>query len=134
MTRTHTCWAEAHGRFLGIFNLRKVKIVITMTYIGTLAVILIWYAVCKCATSKPLFDPSPETETDGHMSVAQSNYPMSYSTEEVEELALLVPSWQIMALADAAESEGLTVAQFVRRLLSKALVPSTKGSQALHSA
>jgi hypothetical protein len=43
--------------------------------------------------------------------------------EDVEELALLLPSWQILALAEAAEAEGLTVAQYMRRLVSKALSP-----------
>ena len=41
--------------------------------------------------------------------------------EEVEELSLLIPSWQIMALAQVAESEGLTVGQYVRRLLNSSL-------------
>ena len=41
--------------------------------------------------------------------------------DDVEELALLLPTWQITALAEVAESEGLTVAQFMRRLVSKSL-------------
>jgi hypothetical protein len=41
--------------------------------------------------------------------------------EDVDELPLLLPSWQILALAEAAESEGLTVAQYMRRLVSRAL-------------
>jgi hypothetical protein len=41
--------------------------------------------------------------------------------EDVEELALLLPSWQIMALVETAESEGITVAQFMRRLVNQAL-------------
>jgi hypothetical protein len=41
--------------------------------------------------------------------------------EDVEELSVLVPGWQIAALAEAAENEGLTIAQFVRRLISRAL-------------
>jgi hypothetical protein len=41
--------------------------------------------------------------------------------EDVDELSLLLPSWQILALAEAAENEGLTVAQYMRRLVSKAL-------------
>ena len=41
--------------------------------------------------------------------------------EEVDELSLLLPSWQIMALAEAAEDQGVTVAQFMRRLVSQAL-------------
>jgi hypothetical protein len=46
---------------------------------------------------------------------------MPRMNEEVDELSLLLPSWQILALAEAAEAEGLTVAQFMRRLVSKAL-------------
>lgn len=42
--------------------------------------------------------------------------------ESVDELSLLLPSWQIQALAEAAEAQGLTVAQYLRRLVSKALV------------
>ena len=41
--------------------------------------------------------------------------------EDVDELSLLLPSWQIMALAEAAETEGMTVAQYMRRLISQAL-------------
>jgi hypothetical protein len=44
--------------------------------------------------------------------------------DDVEELSLLLPGWQIMALAEAAELEGLTVAQYVRRLINKALACS----------
>jgi hypothetical protein len=41
--------------------------------------------------------------------------------EEVEELSLFLPSGQFMALAEAAESEGLTVGQYMRRLVNQAL-------------
>jgi hypothetical protein len=41
--------------------------------------------------------------------------------DAVEELSLLLPGWQVMALADAAELEGLTVAQYMRRLVAQAL-------------
>ena len=41
--------------------------------------------------------------------------------EDVDELSLLLPSRQIMALAEAAETEGMTVAQYMRRLISQAL-------------
>ena len=47
--------------------------------------------------------------------------PMLHPGEDVEELSLFVPRGQIMALAEAAESEGLTAAQFIRRLLARAL-------------
>jgi hypothetical protein len=42
--------------------------------------------------------------------------------EEIEELSLLLPSWQVMALAERAESQGLTVAQFMRGLVNQALL------------
>jgi hypothetical protein len=45
--------------------------------------------------------------------------------EAVEELSLLLPGWQVMALADVAESEGLTVAQYMRRLVAQALAENT---------
>jgi hypothetical protein len=44
--------------------------------------------------------------------------------EEVEELSLFLPSRQFMALAEAAESEGLTVGQYMRRLVNQALTLS----------
>ncbi len=43
---------------------------------------------------------------------------------DVEELSLLLPSWQIDALAAVAEHEGLTVAQLMRRLVNDALAPA----------
>jgi hypothetical protein len=49
---------------------------------------------------------------------------LSVLAEDVEELPLLLPGWQVMALAEAAESEGLTVAQFLRRLVNRALTPA----------
>jgi hypothetical protein len=42
-------------------------------------------------------------------------------TEEMEELELLLPRWQIMALAETAESKGITVGQLMRRLVNQAL-------------
>ena len=46
--------------------------------------------------------------------------------EEVEELSLFLPSWQIMALAKVAEQEGLTVGQFLRHhLVKKTPVPTS---------
>ena len=41
--------------------------------------------------------------------------------DDIEELSLLLPTWQITALAEVAESEGLTVAQFMRRLVKQTL-------------
>jgi hypothetical protein len=45
----------------------------------------------------------------------------SYETE-IEELSLLLPSWQMEALAEAAQAEHLTVGQYLRRLLTRVLL------------
>jgi hypothetical protein len=41
---------------------------------------------------------------------------------EVTELSLLLPVWQVSALEQAAEAEGITVAQLLRRIVNKSLV------------
>jgi hypothetical protein len=53
--------------------------------------------------------------------------------EEVEEISLLLPSRQVMALAQAAESEGLTMGQYMRRLVNQALA-LTLPERKFHSA
>ena len=53
--------------------------------------------------------------------IAEKMESLSYPAEDVEELTLLLPGWQVMALAEAAETEGITVAQFMRRLVNQAL-------------
>ena len=40
---------------------------------------------------------------------------------EVTELSLLLPVWQIDALDQAAQAEGITVAQLLRRVINKTL-------------
>ncbi len=40
---------------------------------------------------------------------------------EVAELSLLLPAWQIDALEQAAQAEGITVAQLLRRLVNRTL-------------
>jgi len=53
-----------------------------------------------------------------------SSYPIGEIVSEsndVAELALLVPGWQVAALEDAAHAAGLTAGQFLRRLLDRAL-------------
>lgn len=40
---------------------------------------------------------------------------------EMAELSLLVPSWQAEALEQAAQAEGITVGQYLRRVLNKTL-------------
>lgn len=41
--------------------------------------------------------------------------------EEVAELSLLVPAWQLRALKDAAQRRGQTIAQVLRRFLHQFL-------------
>jgi hypothetical protein len=41
--------------------------------------------------------------------------------QEVAELSLLLPRRQALALVEAAQLEGMTAAQFVRRLIAQAL-------------
>jgi hypothetical protein len=41
--------------------------------------------------------------------------------EGMAELALLMPGWQARALADAAQQEGITAGQYLRRLLDRHL-------------
>ena len=43
---------------------------------------------------------------------------------EVTELSLLLPVWQIDALERAAQAEGVTVAQLLRRVINRALTQS----------
>ena len=38
---------------------------------------------------------------------------------DVVELSLLLPSWQMTALTNAAQDQGLTAGQMVRRLISE---------------
>lgn len=40
---------------------------------------------------------------------------------EVTELSLLLPAWQIDALEQVAEAEGITVAQLLRRAVNRTL-------------
>ena len=40
---------------------------------------------------------------------------------DVAELSLLIPAWQIGALEQAAEAEGITVAQLLRRAVNRTL-------------
>lgn len=41
--------------------------------------------------------------------------------ETMTELSLLVPGWQIEAVAEEARSQGMTAGQFLRMLLQQAL-------------
>ena len=48
--------------------------------------------------------------------------------DDVTELAVLLPSWQVAALESAAHRQGLTMAQLVRKLLAESL-PKTPSWQ-----
>jgi hypothetical protein len=43
------------------------------------------------------------------------------SDEEVVELSLLLPRWQILALEETAHRWGMTTGQMIRKLLAEAL-------------
>ncbi len=47
--------------------------------------------------------------------------------ENMSELALLLPGWQAQALQEAAQGQGLSAGQFLRRLIDQAL-PRPEGS------
>ena len=53
--------------------------------------------------------------------------PRNRLEEDVEELPLLLPKWQIAALAKEARSQGMTAGQFLRHMLGKALLASHQG-------
>ncbi len=40
---------------------------------------------------------------------------------EVSEVSLLLPCWQVAALEQQAHAQGLTLAQFMRRILAEAV-------------
>ena len=44
---------------------------------------------------------------------------------EVAELPLLLPAWQIDALEQAAQAEGITVGQLLRRMVNRTLAQLT---------
>jgi hypothetical protein len=50
----------------------------------------------------------------------------SFSTGDVVEVPLLLPSWQVEALEAAAHAQGLTAGEMVRQLLSEFLSQSSR--------
>jgi hypothetical protein len=54
--------------------------------------------------------------------------------EQMTELSLLVPNWQVQALVAAAQAEGISAGQYVRRSLEQALhqfvLPKPRGFSA----
>ena len=47
-------------------------------------------------------------------------------SNEMAELSLLLPTWQIRELADAADARGMTVGQFLRGFIQQILNPFPK--------
>ncbi len=47
--------------------------------------------------------------------------PLDVLDGEVAELSLLLPAWQIAALEQAAEAQGITVGQLLRRVVNRTL-------------
>lgn len=47
--------------------------------------------------------------------------PLYAPDHEVAELSLLLPSWQLGALEQVAQAEGITVAQLLRRAVNRTL-------------
>jgi hypothetical protein len=45
---------------------------------------------------------------------------------DMAELSLLLPTWQIRQLADAADARGMTVGQFMRGFIQQLLSPFPK--------
>lgn len=48
--------------------------------------------------------------------------PLHALGHEVAELSLLLPSWQLGALEQVAEAEGITVGQLLRRAVNRTLM------------
>jgi hypothetical protein len=46
--------------------------------------------------------------------------------QEMVELGLLLPGWQVEALERVADKEGLTIGQMLRRLVNKAITQSSE--------
>jgi hypothetical protein len=50
---------------------------------------------------------------------------MSGGESDVTELCLLLPAWQVGALEQAAQAEGITVAQLLRRVVARTVAQSS---------
>lgn len=58
--------------------------------------------------------PTPADAADPHTPVPFVPFP----SDDVVELPLLLPEWQVFALEEAARDRGMTVGQLVRRLFA----------------
>jgi hypothetical protein len=56
--------------------------------------------------------------TLGWTDSANLAHPVGWCSDEVIELPLLLPEWQVAALEDAAQKRGMTVGQLLRRLFA----------------
>jgi len=52
---------------------------------------------------------------------AQGDGALQALDESMAELSLLVPTWQVDAVAEEAQSQGVSAGQFLRQLLQQAL-------------
>ncbi|MBI1917293.1 MAG: hypothetical protein HYS12_21545 [Planctomycetes bacterium] len=62
----------------------------------------------------------------GVQAQASSREAVSFSTDDVVEVPLLVPAWQVEALEALAHAHGLTAGEMVRHLLSEFLTQSSQ--------
>jgi hypothetical protein len=58
--------------------------------------------------------------------LASDRKAVSFSTDEVVEVPLLLPGWQVDALEALAHAQGLTAGEMVRQLLSEFLTQSSR--------
>ncbi len=56
--------------------------------------------------------------TLGWTDAADLTHPAGLYSDEVIELPLLLPEWQVAALEEAAQKRGMTVGQLLRRLFA----------------
>jgi hypothetical protein len=56
--------------------------------------------------------------TLGWTDTAEMTPPVGLYSDEVIELPLLLPEWQVAALEEAAQKRGMTVGQLLRRLFA----------------
>jgi hypothetical protein len=58
--------------------------------------------------------------------LARDRETCSFSMDDVVEVPLLLPSWQVEALEAQAHAQGLTAGEMVRQLLSEFLTQSSR--------
>lgn len=66
----------------------------------------------------PLMVPAVSWPTPAEMSADTPLPSVPFPSDDVVELPLLLPEWQVFALEEAARKRGMTVGQLVRRLFA----------------